>query len=361
MELPLYLSPFLRRFPDHVESLLSGAVVGATDGIWSVLQVARGGEIFAPAADLAPADRLRLVEGGFLVADPLAASHSSRLLYANIETCSVCNHRCGFCPVSWAPRPKEEMPQDLFERIVDQVVEAGERGVSVFLNNYNEPTIDPLFLDRLRYLYSKGVPAALLTNAAHLSAKLVDAMRELGQLRYLGVNLPAVDPARYRELHGTTDLARVLKNLDYIFAHEVAQESAFVVLGYGDADHDRDLEGLRERYGDRGWELKKFVVQSRSGLVTTSHPQTSRRRLHGCEQIGSRPLHHLHVVTSGKAIFCCQDYHERYPVGDLRTQSVREVLAGEELAQLRRYVYGMDEAPDDFICRKCEFALDDDG
>jgi len=32
-------------------------------------------------------------------------------------------------------------------------------------------------------------------------------------------------------------------------------------------------------------------------------------------------------------------------------------LGGETMARLRRWTYGVEEAPDDFLCRRCEFAI----
>jgi hypothetical protein len=55
-------------------------------------------------------------------------------------------------------------------------------------------------------------------------------------------------------------------------------------------------------------------------------------------------------------VLCCEDYDEKYVVGDLTRQTVREVLEGEELALMRKWIYGLEEAPADFICRKCVFA-----
>jgi hypothetical protein len=34
------------------------------------------------------------------------------------------------------------------------------------------------------------------------------------------------------------------------------------------------------------------------------------------------------------------------------------VLAGEEMAKMRRWTYGVEEAPDDFICRTCVWAIE---
>ena len=57
-------------------------------------------------------------------------------------------------------------------------------------------------------------------------------------------------------------------------------------------------------------------------------------------------------------VLCCEDYDEKYVVGDLTTSSVAEVLRGPEIARLRRWSYGLEEAPEDFICRKCIYALE---
>jgi hypothetical protein len=352
------VSPYIHRYPDRIECPLTGTVMSTSDPLWLRIAGIPPGGAIGHGTPLGEAEFCRLLDDGYLLLDVEAAAHQSRLTYASIETCSTCNHRCAFCPVSVAPRPREVMPQDLFQRIVDEVVEEGVPEITVFLSNYNEPTVDPLFLDRLRYLLSKGVPTAILTNASELGPEKVDAIRSMGRLRYLGVNLPTLDPDRYRKLHGTSDLTRIVGHVDYLLEHGIAEQSAVVVLGYGDEQHDRDLAEIEQRFGGHGWEARKSVVQSRAGLIEISQPMSCKTaRLSGCEQTGSRPLQHLHVVASGKAILCCQDYYERYPVGDLQRQTVRDVLGSDAFAQLRRWVYGVEDSPQDFMCRECEFAL----
>jgi hypothetical protein len=43
----------------------------------------------------------------------------------------------------------------------------------------------------------------------------------------------------------------------------------------------------------------------------------------------------------------------------LHQESLEDILRGPRLALLRRWVYGMEEAPADFICRRCIYALID--
>ena len=56
-------------------------------------------------------------------------------------------------------------------------------------------------------------------------------------------------------------------------------------------------------------------------------------------------------------MLCCEDYDEHHVIGDLTRQSLDDVLSGDEIARLRRMVYGLEQAPENFICRKCTFAI----
>ena len=48
--------------------------------------------------------RLQILESSVLIDDVEAETRRSHLLYVSLETCTSCNHRCPFCPVSVDPR-----------------------------------------------------------------------------------------------------------------------------------------------------------------------------------------------------------------------------------------------------------------
>ena len=293
----------------------------------------------------------------FLIDDLDSETRRSHLLFLSLETCTACNHRCPFCPVSVDPREKEVMSQELFESIVDQTVAAGGKEVVVFLSNYNEPTIDPLFEERCLALFRRGLAVSILTNASHFTPERARRLEEAGRFRYIGINLPTLDPERYQKLHGTRDLARVIANIDAMRGGALAEETVIVVLGEEDEDHLRDVARIRERFEPMGWQVKPFRIRSRPASGTFVPEPPAKKNLRGCELMGSRPFEHLHVTATAKAVLCCQDYYERLVVGDLKTQTVAEILGGDVMARLRRWTYGVEDAPADFLCRRCEFAL----
>ena len=249
------------------------------------------------------------------------------------------------------------MTDELFARIVNQLTAFRTTLQSVFLQSYNEPTLDRRFVDQVRTLMANGLPVAVLSNGSGLTPAKTDALLELGGLRYLGINLSTLDRDRYHRDRGADHLPVVLRNLEYLKDKPLAREMILTVLGTGDATHDADFDAIRERFAASRFTLDKRTVMDRAGWLDVGLTAADRTRpLAGCENIGSRPLQHLHITPHGTCILCCEDYDEKYVVGDLTRSTIAEVLEGEEIARLRRWVYGIDQSPADFMCRSCVFA-----
>jgi len=347
-------SPFLHDRGDHLYNPLTGASLPKDGEAYRAL-VRLGTEAATPGVDAAILEHLRTAR--FLIDDVERESRMTHLLYLSLETCTVCNHRCPFCPVSLDPREKEVMSQELFESVVDQTAAVAGKDLVIFLSNYNEPTMDPLFEDRVRYLFGRGLSVSILTNASGFTPARSRLFEGWGRFRYIGINMPTLRADRYQKLHGTRDLARVLENIDSMNPNAMAVESAIVVLGDDDEEHHRDAEEIRQRFQSRGWVVKPFKVRARpaTGIYVPEPPP--KKRLKGCELMSSRPFEHLHVTATGRAVLCCQDYWEKLQIGDVKRQTVAEILGGDVIARLRRWVYGVEEAPEDFLCRRCESAL----
>jgi len=294
--------------------------------------------------------------------EPVTADRSRefRLRYVSLETCSNCTQGCYFCPVGAAPRPTEFMPTELFERIIHQLTAHRDSIESVSLSNYNEPTADRRFVDQVAQIREHRLPASVLSNASGFTPAKVDAVIELGGLFYLGINISTTDRERYKKDRGKDHLPRVLEHLEYMKDKRVAETMALVVLGHNDEAHHRETEELGRRFADSNFVVRPFDIMDRAGWLDIGiGPPKPHRRLRGCDNLGSRPFEHIHITAAGRVVFCCEDYDEVHTVGDLATQSVDEVLGGDEIAKLRRWTYGVEDAPDNFICRNCLFALAD--
>ncbi len=348
--------PYLHVGGDRVYNPLTDRTLHEGEAGYGELRALLAGE--RGAGDTPPAALRRLREAGWVVAEGPGLDRRFFLKYVSIETHTVCNQACYFCPVAYDPRKPYFMPTEMFEDVVRQLAPYRETLDGVKLINYNEPTLDKRFLDQVRAILEAGLPPAVLTNGTGLTPERIDAIVEMGGLRYLSINISTLDRDKYAKDRGGDHLGQVLRNMEHARHLPVARQMEIVVLGTGDEVHRRDYEDIRRLFADSRFETKYYEVMDRAGYLDVGlKPAEPHKKLRGCQVVGSRPLQHLHVSPYGQCVLCSEDYDHHYVVGDLRKNTVEEVLTGPELARLRRLVYGLEEAPEDFICRSCVFAL----
>ena len=262
-----------------------------------------------PAADPAVLEHLRAAR--FLIEDVDAEARRTHLLYVSLETCTSCNHRCPFCPVSVDPRDREVMSQELFESIVDQVVEAGgeeRRRLPVELQRADRRSA--LRGARAGPSSTRGLPVSILTNASHLDPERAARLEREGRFRYVGINLPTLDPERYLEDARHARPRAGARQRRRRCAPDARR-------GDGDRRPRRRGRGAPpRRRGDPG-----AVRADGLGGPAVQDPEPAverhvlpepppKKSLRGCELMGSRPFEHLHVTATAKAVLCCQDYYE---------------------------------------------------
>lgn len=279
--------------------------------------------------------------------DPDALCRDYHLRSGEIEVTAHCNWGCDFCPVSSDPKPRQTMPMDLFEEITQKLADLGTVEYVTF-HFFNEPTLDKHFNERLEVLAGHGLPLALYTNASGLNESKIEALRRHGVLRHLIVNLPTADETRFTELTRSRTHSRTMANLEK--AIDAGFPVQIVVNGVGEA-RDRDLLDLRERYQPLGAEVVPTMTCDRAGDVGGEYRQDIQiqGRLTGC----GWPLAHGNFSVRGDLFLCCNDYYQREVFGNIRDSSLDEIMRGDTAVALRRKVFGVAEAADDFICRRC--------
>ncbi len=348
--------PFLHYGPDRIYNTLTDRFLSASELGFNELHRLRNAEI--SPSDVSENLLRALVADGWLIEGGSDVGARFRLKYVSFEASTVCNQGCYFCPVSVDRREEHSMSMELYERIAAQLSEHRATIDGVSMIHYNEPTADRRFLEQVRVLKRFGLPPAVLTNATGLTRDRVDAILEMGGLRYLSVNLSTLDRERYSRDRAGDHLPLVLRNLEYIKDKPLAPQMDIAVLGKGDAVHRLDFEQISEHFANTRFKIHFYEVMDRAGAVPIGlHPETRHERLCGCEQTGSRIVQWVHITPHADCVLCCQDYFDKYVVGNLNEQSLEEILTGPRMSLYRRWVYGIEPAPADFICRGCIYAL----
>jgi len=347
------VSPYVHVTPERLYNPHTGTYIDRSHSSYDVVvRLIDDGE----AVTSLDGDLASLLDQGWLISEGEDLSYRFRIKYVSLEAHSVCNQACFFCPVSVDPRKPIFMSTEFYERIVAEIAALDQPLEAVTMIQYNEPTVDKRFVDQVRCLLDAGLPPAVFTNGTGLTPDRVDALVALGGLCFLSVNLSTLDRERYREERGKDHLAKVLANLDYAKDKPVAQEMVLTVLN----DDQEALEGAMAEIGHRFegslFKVQDWVVNNRAGNIDVGLGPGQGRRC-GCDYMGSRPIEHIHITAAGRVVLCCQDYEERWVAGNLHESSLEDILASPQFARLRRMVYGLEPAPDDFVCAGCRYAL----
>ena len=275
------------------------------------------------------------------------------LTSAQIEVTAHCNWGCAFCPVSTDRKPKATMPMPLFEEIVEKI-SVYDTIRCVTFHFFNEPTLDPFFEERVAVLEAHGIPLWLFTNATRLTEKRIEMLKRPGVLGRLVVNLPTLHEEEFRTLTHSKTYPAVIQNLDLALAAGLPVEIA--VTGAGE-ELNRRLNELRERYEPRGAKVKATCTADRAGALSGTYYEGVwvDGRLNGC----AWPVNHAYFSVAGDMFICCNDYYQREKFGNIRSGSVHEIMTSPAAILLRQRVFGVVEAPADYVCRSCHDQLTD--
>ncbi len=232
-------------------------------------------------------------------------------LFVNIaiETNSFCNRGCDFCPVGHARRPVKQMPEAMFENILQQLVTLQYVG-NICLHWYNEPLADKRIVAWIAKA-RLACPQSLIyfaSNGDLLTPKLLDAVVDAGlDLMRISQYDGAIQP----NMQAILDAGQHLKHMHVSVKTEP------------------DL------WNSRGGSLPKLVV--------LQEPMKER-----C----IRPDEQLVIDARGEVPLCVNDYFGSYRIGNVEQTSLVDLWNHPALVQAREYLRQADHTQI-AVCRAC--------
>jgi len=237
-----------------------------------------------------------------------------------IETCSICNLRCNYCPNSISERGLLknclEMHEDLFFKIIDELFEIGFSG-EVHPHFFNEPLLDERLCRFVKYVRNKlaDTKVVVFTNGICLT---IEKYQELVMAGVGRLNITR---------HTPTDPPNVLAVLDY----RNTAGSQGVELVYNKSGIDRGQ-----------------IIFNRGGLIPITKVVDPMMY---CDW----PSNVLTINNEGDVLLCCNDYFGSYRVGNLKRNSIQTIWDRPHNKKIREYLFRDTSKIE--ICRKCKMGV----
>lgn len=256
-----------------------------------------------------------------------------------IQTISVCNGKCIFCPY---PEVNDKfthgkMERSLFESVVKEL--ASNKISVIYPYLMNEPFLDKEIFDKIRYMKDK-IPSAsivLTTNGTLLTDDSIKKLLE-SRLDNLVISLNTVDAEIYSRMMGMGfDLVR--GGIEKLMRKTAACSSKLKILI--SIVITKENEGSLDKIYDfcKTNNLRYFTnrVENRAGnLGNYSDIKLAQRpddkRLQRCV----RPLVQAYLLYNGDMLLCCADWRRRVVLGNvLKDGGIMRVWNSDRARKLR--------------------------
>jgi len=268
----------------------------------------------------------------------------------SIESVDYCNYRCPYCPRIDEPGSKARLPDDAFQKIVDEFAEKTE-GMGAIGFDSGEPMLDKHLEHKVKYINDKGIVDIILTtNGSYLTPERSRALIEAG-LTKLHVSVDAATQETYTKTRGG-NLALVESNLMNFLKvrHEMNVKIPILRLSFVMSElnlHEKEL--FEEKWIEVAdyVEFQDCIDHSRVNALVDYEVKPF-----WCQY----PFQSASVLANGDILPCCSFYaNPRLVFGSVhKGDTVDRVFNSERAERLRQsFLKGKDY---DIVCKNCRVA-----
>jgi len=269
-----------------------------------------------------------------------------------VESASVCNLRCIMCPNKcMSPAEKGFMKLDLFKKIVD---EAREFTSDLYLHHRGEPFLNPALFDMIAYARAAGMKTRFHTNGTLMdearARKLIAAQPDLVSFSVDGFEKQAYEKVRVG--------ATFEKTLDNIFGllrlrREAGVRKPYVVIekilfrNSAIPSDPAKVAELTRRFEEAG--ADEVIEKAEYVWAEETAPELDQPP---GKMVCTFPWYAMVICWDGTVTPCPQDFHAKMALGNVTTQTIREVWNGPAYRDLRHRLTS--DLGSLTLCHKCD-------
>ncbi len=284
----------------------------------------------------------------------------------SIEPTTACNLGCPECPsgLKQFTRPTGKLSHELHEKILDEV-----KSHVAYINYYfqGEPFLHPDFLELIRAAKKRKIYTATSTNAHFIDQKKAEEIVASGLDRLI-ISLDGLTQKSYEQYRVNGSLEKVLSATKLMVEAKEKRKSKTPHLIFqflAVAPNEQDIPRLFAK----AKEMKIDEVRIKTAQLynfENGNPLMPKNEKYSRYKLGIDGKYHLKnkmknecwrmwsgsVITwDGKAVPCCFDKDAVHRLGDLNSNSFKEIWQSNEYVSFRKAVYTNRQEID--ICKNC--------
>lgn len=266
----------------------------------------------------------------------------------HIQTINTCNGSCTMCPYSKEkPGKIEEMPNQLFEKIIKEIAYHQSRYTYVHLYLQNEPFLDKDVFRKLKYIkdVSNGrITTGITTNGVLLTPDKIPELTS-SDLDELVVSLDAFTEKTYSKIRVGLNFNTVINNIEAII-NSGYKKDVYVEFTK-QKENASELNDFIKYWKGKRLPILLFFINNRGGGVDNFDKYNKNigkdflisRLKKGFAQKVVRccplTLSTFNIRSNGDVVICCNDYGNQMILGNINTSTIKEIWNSETYNKIR--------------------------
>jgi len=285
----------------------------------------------------------------------------------SFEPTTSCNLRCPECPSGLRAftRPTGMLQKDFFRQTIDDL----HKDILYLIFYFQgEPFLNREFLNMVKYAADKKIYTATSTNAHYLTDEVAKKTVESGLDRLI-ISIDGTTQEAYQQYRIGGNLNKVIEGAKNIvkWKKELKSKTPFVFFQFLVVKHNEhqieDIKKLAKEVGVDEVRFKTAQVYDYENDPNHLIPENEKYSRYKKDKEGIYKaknklqnhcwkLHHANVITwDGLVVPCCFDKDAAHQLGNLKTQSFKEIWHNENYIQFRKELKTSRKNID--ICANC--------
>ena len=268
-------------------------------------------------------------------------------LEIGIEVINICNLRCIMCPygemIDKRTRPVGRMKFSLFKKVIDEIASFAEL---VYLHGLGEPLLHPEIFEFIKYSRNKGIRVGISTNAMLLDKTRTEKLLASG-IDYVILAADGATEEIYEKIRVGGNFEQVGENIkQFLDLKKRGKKAPFTVIQFITMEENEKEAGLFfEKWEGKGADVVRIKPKialrdedKKGGATITPY----------CFHI----FRQLNICSDGMTVPCCEAVHGRYPLGNVKKESLKELWNSPRMRTLRRKNFQKKRSEIN-ICKTC--------
>lgn len=269
-----------------------------------------------------------------------------------VETTAKCNLYCPMCPRETFKQPKEDMAEEIFDRLVRETGRAAEH---MMLIGLGEPFMDRRIFERIEYCEQHNISTLLSTNGTFLDeatcAKILDS-----RLEHITLSIDGTEKETFEYYRKGAKFEKVRENFLRLcrMKHERGAKLQIVVQMVRMEGNAHQVEEFVRYWSAVPGVDQVRIKEDETALMRPDAGHGAEDWKHPCHYLWRGPMY---VKHNGDVYPCCQSYAlGGAPVGRVGEGVPEAIFDSPKMVKMRAaHVAGRAHEID--ICAKCRTTI----